>query len=215
MNKVLFTIISLIVGFVFGIIFGLFTWEHYWNAVAIFTISFGVIGFFIGMANDTTSKARKKVEYNQEQGFKIYIEELEKKYGKEDLFFESKNNWCRLYVNARKIVINRHEYNFEELADVQLIEDISTSETNTIQKSNTGNTIGRAVIGGVIAGGVGAVIGGVTSKKEMVSNTISKKKYTVKITKKSLTDSTKLYGCGDNLMFASKLHDTIKNIISM
>ena len=36
---------------------------------------------------------------------------------------------------------------------------------NIIVKTSTTSTIGRAVVGGVITGGVGAVIGGVTGKK--------------------------------------------------
>jgi hypothetical protein len=63
----------------------------------------------------------------------------------------------------------------DQLVKVQLLHDASTSTStqtgNSINTSNTGNLVKRAVIGGVLTGGVGAVIGGVTGKREATINT--------------------------------------------
>lgn len=59
-------------------------------------------------------------------------------------------------------------YSFNDIMESEIVVD-----GNTIVKTSTTSTIGRAVVGGVLTGGVGAVIGGVTGKKshnEMVNN---------------------------------------------
>lgn len=59
------------------------------------------------------------------------------------------------------------------LKKVQLIVDSSVSTVtqsgSNLEKSKTGSMLGRAVAGAVIAGGAGAVIGGLSGKKEVVS----------------------------------------------
>tara|TARA_B110000211_G_scaffold149979_1_gene170632 strand:+ start:79 stop:819 length:741 start_codon:yes stop_codon:yes gene_type:complete len=59
-------------------------------------------------------------------------------------------------------------YSFNDIMESEIVVD-----GNTIVKTSTTSTVGRAVVGGVLTGGVGAVIGGVTGKKshnEMVKN---------------------------------------------
>ena len=57
-------------------------------------------------------------------------------------------------VNEMKI------YSFNDIMESEIIVD-----GFTLVKSSTTSTIGRAVVGGVLTGGVGAIIGGVTGKK--------------------------------------------------
>jgi len=63
------------------------------------------------------------------------------------------------------------------LTKVQLLVDSSTTSTSqsgtSTSKANTGNMIGRAVVGGILIGGVGAVIGGLSAKRESDINNIS------------------------------------------
>ena len=59
-------------------------------------------------------------------------------------------------------------YSFNDIMESEIVVD-----GNTIVKTSTTSTVWRAVVGGVLTGGVGAVIGGVTGKKshnEMVNN---------------------------------------------
>lgn len=65
----------------------------------------------------------------------------------------------KIYFNNGKI------FNFEDIIDCELLENNSTV-TST-------KSLGKAIAGGVLAGGVGAIIGGVTGKK--VANGICNK----------------------------------------
>lgn len=54
-------------------------------------------------------------------------------------------------------------FNPESIIDVNIVENNSTV-------SNTGNQIGRAIVGGVLLGGAGAVIGGLTAGNSIVDD---------------------------------------------
>ena len=69
---------------------------------------------------------------------------------------------CVLRPQLKKI------YNYNQILDVEYI----VNEKTISSKSNS-NTIGRALVGGVLAGGAGAIIGGLTGK-EKTENLISK-----------------------------------------
>ena len=71
--------------------------------------------------------------------------------------------------STSQILLNDNLYNFDDIIDFSLLDKQtviqhhsgSTAETNT----STGSMIGRAVVGGVLTGGVGAAIGAATAKK--------------------------------------------------
>lgn len=71
---------------------------------------------------------------------------------------------------------------FYDILSVQLVEN-----SQTIITHSTSNTIGRAIVGAAVAGGVGAVIGGTTSKAES-SNIVSKRQ--IVLTIRDLENST-------------------------
>jgi hypothetical protein len=59
-------------------------------------------------------------------------------------------------------------YSFNDIMQSEIVVD-----GNTLVKTSTTSTVGRAILGGILSGGVGAVIGGVTGKKshnEVVNN---------------------------------------------
>ena len=82
--------------------------------------------------------------------------------------------------NEKKVVLNQNVYGFDQIKSYHveneqstyLADDIQIRQQTTGYKKDTGEVLGRAVVGGVLAGGVGAVIGGVTAeskeKKEYV-----------------------------------------------
>jgi len=57
------------------------------------------------------------------------------------------------------VVGNFHKYHYSKILSCEIIEDGET----TYKKSST---VGRAIVGGVLAGGVGAIIGGLTGKEK-------------------------------------------------
>jgi len=74
----------------------------------------------------------------------------------------------------------------DQLAKVQVLVDSSVSTIKktgtTIEKANSGSMLGRAVAGAVIAGGAGAVVGGLSGKKESVTSSISSESIAIDIT---------------------------------
>lgn len=112
-----------------------------------------------------------------------YVEQFEKDFGipnkKIDTFLNHQVlytliNQCRIYLNAKKVIIvtptELHVIPFSSIVGYDII-DINKgstplcSATTTITRTNNGDMIKRAVIGGAIAGGVGAILGGLTAKK--------------------------------------------------
>lgn len=84
-------------------------------------------------------------------------------------------NQCRIYQKAKRFIIiteqKLHIIPFNKIIGYEVI-DLNEgrkplySATTTVTKTDTGDMIKRAIIGGIVSGGVGAVIGGVTAKKK-------------------------------------------------
>ena len=115
---------------------------------------------------------------------------FEKKYGKADktieTFYSTEEdgywnliNECRLYVQSKQLVITTplacYSIPFARIIGYDII-DVNDgmktpliTATTIISKTDTGNMIKRAVIGGVVAGEVGAVIGAATAERTTTS----------------------------------------------
>lgn len=82
----------------------------------------------------------------------------------------------------------------DQLVKVQLIVDSSVStieQTGSIvEKAKTGSMVGRAVAGAVIAGGAGAVVGGLSGKKESVTSSVSSESIKTDLTAELIFDDT-------------------------
>lgn len=117
-------------------------------------------------------------------------------------------------------MIKSKEYNFSDILGYSLVDDV-TSETITTStgtaKTSTGNMIGRAVVGGVLTGGLGAVAGAATAKKNISDNAISqpttKHKFTLYINVNNLQEPTVTLKIGDDVSKAQKLVGVISVII--
>ena len=84
------------------------------------------------------------------------------------------------------------------LTKAQIIVDSSTSSISQVGTSsstaNTGSMLGRAVVGGVLTGGAGAVIGGLSGKRDSTINTVSSEsKNTELTTELTFDDGSSLY----------------------
>ena len=122
----------------------------------------------------------------------------EERYGKADKTIETFYNteedgyWdlineCRLYVQSKQLVITTplacYSIPFARIIGYDII-DVNDgmktpliTATTTVTKTDTGDMIKRAIIGGVVAGGVGAVIGAATAKRTTTSNLSEVDKY--------------------------------------
>jgi len=90
------------------------------------------------------------------------------------------NNTILIFENSSKIIIQNKILSFKDIIAFELKDDeqiiyhgsssTSKSSTSTSKSStSTGSMIGRAVVGGVLLGGVGALIGGATAKKDITT----------------------------------------------
>lgn len=123
----------------------------------------------------------------------------------------------RVYNESKIVLINDFDYSFSTLRSCELHSSgqVVTSEYTGKSKSSTGSLIGRTIAGGVLAGGAGAIIGGMTGTKTQSGSTttIAKSEYTIVINFNDLKNPTKMLRCGIDLEFASDFANTINLII--
>lgn len=89
------------------------------------------------------------------QKFQIFNTTREVKIG--GMYFRDDNQMKRWYVSDQKTPHNPTLYRYDEIADFKIQEDGDTI---------TSGGLGRALVGGALFGGVGAVVGAVTGRKK-------------------------------------------------
>ena len=130
------------------------------------------------------------------------------------------------YVSIRNktIMANNRVIAFSDIIHCELDDDkqtvynqVGSSKSETT--SDAGSMVGRAIVGGLIAGGTGAIIGGATGKKE-TSTTINttttthiSHDYTVVINVRDIVEPLCKIHCGENEKAAKEIVGTINAII--
>ena len=75
-----------------------------------------------------------------------------------------------IFGQAEKIVLLGNEFSFSDILSCSAEDDYKVikgkTEYTSQTKASNGSAVGRAIVGGVLAGGAGAIIGGSTAKKE-------------------------------------------------
>lgn len=75
-----------------------------------------------------------------------------------------------IFGQAGKIVLLGNEFYFSDILSCTAEDDYKVikgqTEYTSQTKASNGSTVGRAIVGGVLAGGAGAIIGGSTAEKE-------------------------------------------------
>lgn len=165
-----------------------------------------------------------ETERQQESLFKSRYDKLINKYGNPDTKLCLGNTYdITSYIipfsSTRKIYIQGFELNFDDIIDVQLTDDVKVTkgEMSAVTESSTGSAIGRAVVGGVLAGGAGAIIGGTTGKKNTTfiqENDIVTHDYTVLITTKIIAKSLIKVHLNERNELANMTVALIKSIIA-
>ena len=198
-----------------------------------------IIAIIIGCINSSlNAKERQEREaqiaQNRKKQRQIEQEEYDKALADFSLRFgecsinENLGNWNEhriatrvlIFEKSSIIIINSKEYKFSDILGCSLVDD-ATSETITTSagtaKTSTGSMLGRAVVGGVLTGGLGAVAGAATAKKNISDNATSQTttthKYTLYINVNSLQEPTIALKIGDNVSKAQKLAGAINVII--
>lgn len=135
-------------------------------------------------------REREKAEEREiKESFNKKIDDLSLRLG--DCVFKEYaenflGNWRDLYdfdkhifvfEKSQVIIVKSKEYKFSDILSCSLVDDV-TNETITTttgkSKTATGSMLGRAVVGGVLTGGLGAVAGAATAKRNITEDASSK-----------------------------------------
>lgn len=198
-----------------------------------------IIAIIISCINSSiNAKERQEREAQIAQNRKKQRQIEQEEYDKALAYFSSRLGECSINENLGNwnehriatrvlifekssiIIINSKEYKFSDILGYSLVDD-ATSETITIStgeaKTSTGSMIGRAVVGGVLTGGIGAVAGAATAKKNIntdaTSQTSTQHQYTIYVNVNSLDNPTVKLLVGDNSEKAYKLAGIFNVII--
>lgn len=132
---------------------------------------------------EKTEKKKKEEEYRLALAEQKAIEK-EKKYNELTAMISSPDkvieydydHYIMVNESTSQIMLNEHIYNFKDIINYTMsdnatvIQKHSGGEISSTSSTDTGSMLGRAVVGGVLAGGVGAAIGGSTAKRETTSS---------------------------------------------
>ena len=130
-----------------------------------------------------------------------------------------------VYEESSTLVLKGEVIPFSKVLGFSLNDETQTIVQNNTQyvsttKTSTGNMLGRAVVGGVLLGGVGALAGAATAKKETTtiplggaSTASTKHKYTLFINLDDLSNPTREVKLGYNTQLAQNLANIFNIII--
>ena len=176
---------------------------------------------------EVRSKREKAIE-DEHVRFVEDMKELSNKYGpitraiSYELYDSNLNKHYEdivIYEKAKKIIFGKTEYNFEDIFSCSIYDenkkDIPPSQ---VTRTDTGSMLGRAAVGGLTLGVVGAVIGAMTAKTESISSSSSfdfNASYVLKIGVKSLDNPLITLKFGYNKSKAEEVYSLIQAIIAM
>ena len=163
--------------------------------ITIFFILLGVLivgGIIAGIVenNKKEKEAQEKAEKKKkDEEYRLILAEQKeverkKKYNKLTALMSSPNkiigydydHYIMVNESTSQIMLNEHIYNFKDIINYTMsdnttvIQKHSGGNITSTSSTDTGSMLGRAVVGGVLAGGVGAAIGGSTAKRETTSS---------------------------------------------
>lgn len=175
-------------------------------------------------------KRKEKAEQRKQQAFETYsnkfanltarLGECTMKITLNYSKMKSIQNEVLVFETAQKIILNANEYNFADILGYSIVDD-STNETITTSEgkatTSTGSMLGRAVVGGVLMGGLGAVAGAATASKNVKSDatglTKTKHNYKFYINVNSLQQPTVSLSVGSNTDRAQELAGVLNIIL--
>ena len=140
------------------------------------------------------------------------------KYGEGFIVIESNP---KLYINEnlQKVFIHGNAYYFKDILSFSIQDNAETiySGSTATAKTNTGSMLGRAAVGGLIAGNVGAVIGATTASKTINnSGSISSvlHNYTVAVTVNDLKSPLITFRIGSDQDLLNRISSVLTIIVN-
>lgn len=156
------------------------------EVVIILLIAFAMFAVIIGVSHDNRkgteaaraerAAARKLQVQKQQEEYQLQVDELKRQYGEYVLdvyigYFQEYilANHVFIFEESKILYVANEPIPFEKILGFDLKDNKKTIVKTTSPKyktsTNTGSMIGRAIVGGVLTGGVGAVVGAATAKK--------------------------------------------------
>ena len=174
---------------------------------------------------DRIETAQKQKEQQEaERQFKSDIEKLSKENGTiiKQFDFGTKNidGSILVFAETRKIWIFGKVCNFNEIIGCSIKDDLQIEKSSVTYKTQTSTSsmLGRAIVGGVLTGGIGALVGGATARKKTVAVPSGNDKtihdFTVVINTNDLSCPVFYVKCGADELLANELHGIINAVIS-
>ena len=101
------------------------------------------------------------------------------------------------------LLINDKEYHFSDILNYSISDNSKTiySSIVSISETDTGNSIGRAIIGGILGGNAGAIIAGTTgdvTTKTSGGKSTTQHDYSIKVTVYSISNPLEIIHLGTN-----------------
>lgn len=161
-------------------------------------------------------KLAMQAEYNQGK------KQLEEKYGEltREFNFPS-DELCKVpkvsesvfvFEKSQKLIIGNECYDFADIVECRLIDKLQ-GETILTTKTSTGSMIGRAVVGGVLTGGVGAVVGAATAKQKTIAKPTGNNDFEIMLSVNSIKNPIVKIPCGKHSDSANELYAILNLII--
>jgi len=144
------------------------------------------INYLVSVDNMTIAQLKEQLSMREAQKDEFKNHSFEARIGGLLIDYENKK-WAIQMMTLKGLnIVDTDEtprvYDFDEILDVALVVD---EETITEIKKKGG--VGRAIVGGVLTGGVGAVVGAVTAKEKLkTKTTINKAGISVKLDKQPI-----------------------------
>lgn len=157
--------------------------------------------------------------------YEIEVNSLSRRYGTISNQYELSQeinikNRIFVFADSKKIWIKGSVYDFKDIIGCTINDDSYIKKANVTYKTSTstGSMIGRAVVGGMLTGGFGAVIGGATASKTTVAEPSGSDavihNFTIVLNINSFTSPVIYINCGDNIKLKDELLGMINVILS-
>lgn len=162
------TIIGYIIGIISAFIFFLLTKAGIPFKASLIIISIIAISLLVYFMKSRNKGKKKIMQYfSKMSGFNPSRKYFNKQYGNSGIAYDKKRNSIALVQREDEDIIG-DKYNYKDLLSAEVCVD-----GNTITKTSRSSQIGRAILGGITFGPIGAVIGGLSGKKK-TEDTVSR-----------------------------------------
>lgn len=129
-------------------------------------------------------------------------------------WFDESTTLIRLYEKSKTIVIMDEAYSFSDIIGVDYIDKIPHGGTVATTKTDNVNMAGRAIVGGLVAGGLGAAVGAATAKQQTTYNTNDAHDYVILINTKILSKPLIELRISNNISQVNEVMATLNAVIA-